>query len=104
MVHANTSFLKENAGSKGISFDINIEDDQSVFADQNMTNCIIRNLLSNAIKFSYPNSFIKISAYQENIFCIVEVQDKGVGMGEKTLSKLLRMNILNIRQVIFLVL
>lgn len=89
-VQANTSFLKENAGSKGISFDINMEDDQLVFADQDMTNCIIRNLLSNAIKFSYPNSFIKISASQKNDFCIVEVQDKGVGMSKETLNKLFK--------------
>lgn len=89
-VQLNANLLKENASSKGIQFDINIKDDQKVFADADMANCIIRNLLNNAIKFSYPNSWIKVSSFEENGSCIIEVHDKGIGMSKDTISKLFK--------------
>jgi signal transduction histidine kinase len=49
---------------------------------------VASNIISNALKFSYPESTVIVTAYEENNLVHIEVQDYGVGMSEKFLSNL----------------
>ena len=59
------------------------------YADKDMTEFIIRNLLSNAIKFSHRNSEVEIKAFSVNDDIKIEIIDKGIGMNESKIKKLL---------------
>jgi two-component system, sensor histidine kinase and response regulator len=60
----------------------------NIMADVNMLKTILRNLVSNAIKFTNQNGEIKISAEKDKTHTIIIVSDNGVGIDEKTQSKL----------------
>ncbi|PCH70501.1 MAG: hypothetical protein COC06_04475 [Bacteroidales bacterium] len=66
----------------------------SVFvkADKAMIDTIIRNLLSNAIKFSFPNQIIELSSKRMNGFVVIQVSDQGIGMTEKQLKQLFKID------------
>lgn len=49
---------------------------------------VASNLISNAFKFSKPNSEVQVLCYEKNSEIIIEVIDNGVGMNERTLSKI----------------
>jgi signal transduction histidine kinase len=89
-IQKNISFLQETANSKGISFNILNGSNHNLFADFDMTNCILRNLLNNAIKFSYPNNEIEIFTQIKGEFCIIDIKDFGVGMNKETIGKLFK--------------
>ncbi|MBV5312720.1 MAG: hypothetical protein JZU47_05445 [Prolixibacteraceae bacterium] len=76
--------------------DIVIESETSeeikIFADQNMLNTILRNLTTNAIKFTYPKGRIRISAEQKTDNIEITVSDNGIGMDEKTIDSLFRID------------
>ena len=57
-----------------------------------MVELVIRNLLSNAIKYCNPKDKITLSAKLEYDKYIVEIEDTGVGIDEKNISKLFGMN------------
>lgn len=80
--------LSESAKNKGISLKKSPDVDDSVFADRNMVNTIIRNLLSNAIKFTPEHGTITASCYMKIDSVFVEITDTGVGMEEKDLKNL----------------
>jgi signal transduction histidine kinase len=60
----------------------------NIMADVNMLKTILRNLVSNAIKFTNQNGEIKISAEKDKTHTTIIVSDNGVGIDEKTQSKL----------------
>jgi len=66
----------------------------SVFvrSDKAMIDTVIRNLLSNAIKFSFPNQIIELSAESKTGFVVVKVADQGIGMTEKQLEQLFKID------------
>jgi signal transduction histidine kinase/ligand-binding sensor domain-containing protein len=66
----------------------------SVFvkADKAMIGTVIRNLLSNAIKFSFPNQIIELSSKRINGFVVIQVSDQGIGMTEKQLEQLFKID------------
>jgi signal transduction histidine kinase len=49
---------------------------------------VAANIISNALKFSYPNSEVVVTAYEEKNQVHFDVQDYGVGMNDKFLSNL----------------
>lgn len=49
---------------------------------------VASNIISNALKFSYSNSEVVVTAYEEKNQVHFDVQDYGVGMNDKFLSKL----------------
>ncbi|MEO6733651.1 MAG: sensor histidine kinase [Ferruginibacter sp.] len=58
-------------------------------ADKDMIEFIIRNLLSNAIKFSQRNSEVEIKAFAADNNISIEIIDRGVGLSESKIKKLL---------------
>ncbi len=76
---------------KSITFENLVPKNSFIFVDLDSLKIILRNLLDNAIKFSNENG--KISFYtQENnaTFCQLVIEDKGLGMNEKTIEELLK--------------
>ncbi len=63
-----------------------------VKADKAMIDTVIRNLLSNAIKYSKPKQSIKLQSKEENGFVVVQVADQGIGMSEKQLQNLFKID------------
>lgn len=49
---------------------------------------VASNIISNALKFSYPDSEVVVTAYEDKNQVHFDVQDYGVGMNEKSLSNL----------------
>ena len=64
----------------------------SVEADINQIQLILRNLLHNAIKFSDQGGAIQVTAEKVNGLCKISIQDKGIGMTEEEVLRLLTTN------------
>jgi signal transduction histidine kinase len=90
LIDKNIRFLKDTAEKKKIRIKSLVNENQSVYADQNMLNTIIRNLLANAIKFTYPDGQITIHLISHTDYHEIAVSDTGMGMSHETLSKLFK--------------
>ncbi|WP_375578196.1 HAMP domain-containing sensor histidine kinase [Marivirga tractuosa] len=79
--------------SKGISFEINIADDQNIFVDKETIQIVFRNIISNAIKFTPHGGNISISSEQQNNRIIkLIIADSGVGMPPEKLKQLFQIS------------
>ena len=63
-----------------------------IYADKNMLNTILRNLLTNAIKFSNCGGIIEVRSNKDDSFCFISVKDHGVGIEQKSIDKLFRID------------
>ncbi len=86
------NLLDSQIKDKYLTIDNTIAENVIVYADKNMVELVIRNLLSNAIKYCNPKDKITLSAKLEYDKYIVEIEDTGVGIDEKNISKLFGMN------------
>ncbi len=81
-----------NLQNKNITIKPVIEEGLFAYADDHMIKLVIRNLLSNAIKFSFKNSSIEIKAFKKENKINFQIKDYGIGMDEKTLQKLFKID------------
>jgi len=58
-----------------------------------MTETILRNLISNAIKFTSVNGSVSIESEEDKNYSIVTVRDTGIGMDQKIMDKLFRIDV-----------
>jgi signal transduction histidine kinase len=79
-----------SADNKNIIIINNINTPYIVYADKNMIETVVRNLLSNSIKFCNENGTIELSFYIVNEYAIIEITDNGIGIPEKSLEKLFK--------------
>jgi signal transduction histidine kinase len=84
--------LGTNAAQKNIKFKIEIDKTQTVLADRNMLQTIIRNLVSNAIKFTPPQGIITIKGSDNENLVHISIIDTGVGIEEDILPDLFKLN------------
>ncbi|WP_264565126.1 tetratricopeptide repeat-containing sensor histidine kinase [Flavobacterium sp. N3904] len=89
--------LQDTANNKAITIDTTISQDIKVFADINMLQAVIRNIALNAIKFTPKNGFILIKATEDNKKTIISVTDSGIGMNEKIIENLFKLDVQNNR-------
>lgn len=75
---------------KSINLSIEIDPEDKIFVDEYMISTVIRNLVSNAIKFTKNNGYIKVSAKKKDAEVTISVNDSGIGMSKKTISKLFK--------------
>lgn len=75
---------------KRVKVIMKIDADLECFADINMLQLVLRNFLSNAIKYSHPGDKVSIQAADFGAKVRFEVMDEGVGMDNKTLEQLFR--------------
>ncbi len=85
MVEESASMLKSRLQDKGISLEIDIDDEISVWVEKvSFINSLLNNLLTNAIKFSPQNSIVQVKARKTDDDLVeFSVVDHGVGMPEE---------------------
>lgn len=86
------SLLSSGAMEKNIEVINNIDSNILVNVDNNLTQVIFRNLISNAIKFTYPDGRIVLDAHTHNGFAEVKVSDTGMGIEEKDIEKIFKVD------------
>lgn len=84
------NLYKMNAAKKNIIVTNKSNEDESVFADRNMINTVLRNLLSNAIKFTKDGGEIDFETTKKDGKLEVSIVDNGEGMSKELVSKLFR--------------
>jgi PAS domain S-box-containing protein len=87
------ALYNQNIKKKGITIKVEVNPEVTVFADKKMTETIIRNLISNAIKFTPQNGSIVVNSEADQNYSTIKVQDTGVGMEQKTMDKLFRIDV-----------
>lgn len=88
----NLSLLQMNVQGKEITIDKQLNEEETVWADENAVHTVIRNLLSNAIKFTPKKGTISIYSRQLKEQLVITVKDTGTGMDRETLENLFRID------------
>lgn len=93
IVSQNIDTLTQRAQQKGITIIKEIDHEQKVFADDKMIGSVLRNLLSNAVKFTLKEGQVTLNAKMiSNEMTEISVEDTGVGISEKLLNKLFKID------------
>lgn len=92
LVNKNVLLLYPMAKNKSIDLRSEITGKLMVYADYDMISTVTRNLISNAVKFTKYEGHVKITAELEDNFIKIGIIDDGVGMDDKILSKLFRLD------------
>ncbi|MEI7812021.1 MAG: PAS domain S-box protein [Ignavibacteria bacterium] len=89
----NVCFLFSSAAmAKSIRLTNSVKQDTIVYADEKMLSTVLRNIISNAIKFTHNEGKISINATESDGFIQIEISDSGVGMSEKNLSDVFKID------------
>lgn len=78
---------------QNISIDNNVtvsykcDEDIKVFLDKNRIKQLLINLIDNAIKYNIDNGQVNVKVTKSNAFVNIEVEDTGIGIDEKYLSR-----------------
>lgn len=89
------SLLETSIKKKRLQLFNNIEPNLDAFADYNMVFSVMQNLIFNSIKFSKENDKIELKSKKLDDNIEIEVLDTGIGMDEKTVSNLFRIDVHN---------
>jgi signal transduction histidine kinase len=81
--------LNDSATAKNIKLYSQITENQSIIADANMIETILRNLISNAIKFTPKGGEISVFTEKKEDFIGIVVKDSGVGISEEVIEILM---------------
>ncbi|MFC2136693.1 two-component regulator propeller domain-containing protein [Bacteroidota bacterium] len=92
LIMENFTLLKSVAQSKDIQFNVELQDDYTVYADENMINTALRNLITNAIKFTNRGGSVTISAKKVNKNVEISIEDTGVGISEEIQKSLFKID------------
>lgn len=93
IVNSNIELVAEAAVKKGVKILNNVPVDIKICADVNLFQSVVRNLISNALKFSHENDSIIIAAEKTiESKVIFTVKDTGVGMSEKVMGSLFKLD------------
>ncbi len=84
--------IRPTALKKNLQLHNSVPQSVSVYADMNMLNSVLQNLVSNSVKFSNEFGLITIASEEREDFYEIMIADTGVGMSEKDLSKLFKID------------
>ena len=91
--------LRERFQEKDIDLINDIEKEVHVIAEKtSFINSVLNNLLTNALKFSHPGSSVVLSARQSDGQVHLTVKDSGIGMSERLLQDLFKMEAVTKRE------
>ena len=88
----NMNLFQENADKKGVKIDTNVKMNLFAFIDRNMITTVLRNLISNSIKYTNKGDNINIEAKYINKHIEISVTDNGIGIPEKNIDKIFRID------------
>lgn len=92
LVSQNIEILRHTALKKEINIINKVQETLEAYLDEKMINTVLRNLLSNAVKFTDRNGEVIVSAKKaENETIEVSVRDTGVGIPEKDVKRLFKL-------------
>ena len=86
------NIYSDSADSKSIEIETDIPENIVIFADKYMIETVVRNLISNAIKFTNAGGKINIKADAKGDFVTISVIDNGVGISDKNVEDLFRID------------
>ena len=86
------NLMAMNASKKNIELETDLGRKTMAYADPNMITTVIRNLISNSIKFTPAGGKIKVTTEDLNNKVQITVKDTGIGIPEKNLEKLFRLD------------
>ena len=82
------SLYEKMASEKNLTLHNNTIQGDTVWADPDQINFILRNLVHNAIKYSSTGEKITINALNEGSRCLIDIIDTGEGINKETLDTL----------------
>lgn len=89
VVNSSLKGLRQSAEDKQIKIELELDVDNSVWADSNMVQTIVRNLVSNAIKFTHREGSVFIRAEEANANHVrIVISDNGVGIEKSLIPKI----------------
>lgn len=86
------SVIRTNAHKKNIFIELNVSQDDIIYADESLVSTILRNLLTNAIKFTDKNGKITLSSMVKEGYLEISVTYTGTGIEPKNLEKIFRID------------
>ncbi|MBR4267753.1 MAG: PAS domain S-box protein [Bacteroidales bacterium] len=89
VVSETISEIKVQADNKHIMLINNCDMADTIWADKQMFQTVVRNIASNAIKFTNENGLVVISSEMSKDSTIIVIEDNGIGMSPETLEKLM---------------
>jgi len=81
--------FRSQANFKNIKIDLNIGQNNMVYADPNMISTVIRNLMSNALKFTRKEGLIQIELKNKDTEIEFAISDNGKGIPPEDLKRIL---------------
>lgn len=87
LLHEAVKTYKPEIERAGCEISLNIQDDIVGTVDQSRIEQVVLNLLSNAVKYGAGKPIV-VSAYQENNFAIIKVEDHGIGISEENQKRI----------------
>ena len=90
LIHSVVELYEQSIHSKSISIEINISENDKIYADKEMIHIVLRNILSNAIKFNPKNGKVTISGESCDLKgCYkLTIADNGPGIAEEKIKDL----------------
>lgn len=92
LISSITELYQENARVKDLTLESELCNGVYIYADKNMVDSVIRNLVNNAIKFTPRGGNITVKSIEKENGVEISVKDSGVGIAEKDLDKLFRID------------
>ncbi len=86
--------LDDGLSEKTIHLIPSIPNNTHIFADANMIRFVLQNLIANAIKFTKRGGEINLTIQPVGDMLEVSISDNGIGISEKNLAKLFRIDII----------
>lgn len=80
------------ARQKGIHFEMIILEENTLFADRQMLDTVLRNLINNSLKFTPEGGVIILGAKPKNDYTEIWVKDSGVGISKEQLPHIFELN------------
>ncbi len=93
LIHRSIKLQLDKAERKEIDIIALVDENTTVFTDENMLDTVLRNLISNAIKFTQKSGTVRITTKIENNQVEISITDTGVGIKSENIDELFNANV-----------